>query len=536
MINQLQYTPVNSRNPDTVSNSVTPATILSSTYHKTSEFDNHSSFGLASQADGTLLTPDSATQSPESQGVAKFPTTYPTPPSCSAPLLHETSGHTRMYGQWSSSFDLNAPSSQASSPMTTQPSVGGEFLPTYDHDHGGRRTPGPPEQHYMGHFGVSDPHSMSQAGPPYYVGLPALDHHGGHPSMMRDEPSSIPNGRSIGRGGVTESLLSQPSHPYGDARRNSLTDPNHANRPINGSPRSGSVTRGGRVRKTARGKRRESGTGKGGSHDADLVGEHMNCLGQEVPPTLKPTCPDEERCIFESRWRHRKDKGQDMWDGIQKDYQQHFNRPPPVKETLQMKFKRARSKYIEWLPEDVDKLRAAWKELEDERYEMLLHRFLKKGGSRNMLLNATDIEFKVVQDLKLEEGLYMPSFQQGGEMNIRRRHKANPPKKRSSGRSTATPQQNTVVKMEADGDTNMGSHDEDEILNQVQDARRDYDRFSDGGNSGNSGNVHQHSLGRWGPGVSMVPTTMWDNRPSVNMSPMPEHLLGHSGGQGVHRR
>jgi hypothetical protein len=40
MINQLQYTPVNSRNPDTVSNSVAPATILSSTYHKTSEFDN----------------------------------------------------------------------------------------------------------------------------------------------------------------------------------------------------------------------------------------------------------------------------------------------------------------------------------------------------------------------------------------------------------------------------------------------------------------------------------------------------------------
>jgi hypothetical protein len=42
-----------------------------------------------------------------------------------------------------------------------------------------------------------------------------------------------------------------------------------------------------------------------------------------------------------------------MWDGIQKDYQQRFGRPPPVKETLQMKFKRARSKYIEWLPEDV---------------------------------------------------------------------------------------------------------------------------------------------------------------------------------------
>ena len=114
--------------------------------------------------------------------------------------------------------------------------------------------------------------------------------------------------------------------------------------------------------------------------------------------------------------------------------------------------------------------------MEDERYETLLHKFLKKGGSRNMLLNATDIEFKVVNDLKLEEGLYMPSFRELENMDIRRRQKANPPKKRSSGRSAAQTQQSVAVKMEPDEDTTMSSPREDEIIKQVQEARPDYDR------------------------------------------------------------
>lgn len=71
-----------------------------------------------------------------------------------------------------------------------------------------------------------------------------------------------------------------------------------------------------------------------------------------MPPRLKSTCPEEERCIFESRWRHRHQRGQDMWDSIQEDFTKRFNKSHG-KEMLQMKFKRARSKYIEWLPRDV---------------------------------------------------------------------------------------------------------------------------------------------------------------------------------------
>lgn len=148
-----------------------------------------------------------------------------------------------------------------------------------------------------------------------------------------------------------------------------------------------------------------------------------------------------------------------------------------------------------------------------------------------MLLNATDIEFKVVQDLKLEEGLYMPSLRETENMDVRRRHKVNPPKKRSSARSTAQTQEAMVVKIEPDEDTAMGSHDEDEIIKQVQEARRDYDKFSDAGHEING----QHVAGRWGPGVGMMGSAIWDSRQSVTMPPMTDQLLAHAG-PGVHRR
>lgn len=84
----------------------------------------------------------------------------------------------------------------------------------------------------------------------------------------------------------------------------------------------------------------------------DPAEEHKNCVGREEPPHLKDTCPPEERCIFESRWRNRHKKGQDMWDSIQADFHEQFSKTHG-KEMLQMKFKRARSKYYVWLPEDV---------------------------------------------------------------------------------------------------------------------------------------------------------------------------------------
>ncbi|EQL01084.1 hypothetical protein OCS_03206 [Ophiocordyceps sinensis CO18] len=227
-----------------------------------------------------------------------------------------------------------------------------------------------------------------------------------------------------------------------------------------GSPRRRAVPCSNRVKKP-RSSRRQSASLR--SHpQADPSEEHKNCLGDEVPPSLKSTCPDEERCIFDSRWRHRHQRGQDMWDSIQSDFGKRFNKTHG-KEMLQMKFKRARSKYIEWLPKDEELLREAWKRMERDRYQTLLETFIEMGGSRNMRLNASDIEVKVVNDMKLEEHMYMENFR---EMEIRRRRKV-PAKKRQNGHhDDLTTAEDLMV-----SDPRVATHNDDDVINQVHNRR-----------------------------------------------------------------
>ena len=67
--------------------------------------------------------------------------------------------------------------------------------------------------------------------------------------------------------------------------------------------------------------------------------------------------------------------------------------------------------------------------VEKERYQYILERFHEMGGSRNMLLSASDIEIKIVNELKWEEAMYID----GHDDCIRRRRKTIV-KKRSTGR------------------------------------------------------------------------------------------------------
>jgi hypothetical protein len=233
--------------------------------------------------------------------------------------------------------------------MTSQaPVAGGEFLhANYVHD--GRRTPGPPEP-YMGAFGVSngpEPQPMSN---PYYVNMGPPVEHQDH-IMIRDN-HHIPMGIHH-REMAPAPLLGEP-HPPQYRRRSPEETGLHGlssdvPRSMTGSPRRRSALHApGRVKKRTT---KRSGASRSAAAE-EPVDEHKNCFGEEVPPTLKSTCPDEERCIFESRWEHRNQKGQDMWESIQSDYKNRFQKCPG-KEMLQMKFKRGRSKYIEWLPRDV---------------------------------------------------------------------------------------------------------------------------------------------------------------------------------------
>lgn len=69
-------------------------------------------------------------------------------------------------------------------------------------------------------------------------------------------------------------------------------------------------------------------------------------------------------------------------------------------------------------------------QVERSRYKIMLEAFLEMGGSRNMLLSPSDIEIKVVNDLKLDEGVYVESF---GDAYVRRRQKPSSVQKQPVG-------------------------------------------------------------------------------------------------------
>lgn len=137
-------------------------------------------------------------------------------------------------------------------------------------------------------------------------------------------------------------------------------------------------------------------------------------------------------------------------------------------------------------------LRQAWIRLEKERYRYLVEIFHEMGGSRNMLLSASDVEVKVVTDLRLEDGLYMDSIQ---DPEIRPRRKV-VSKKRPSNRGY-----NDDMPL-GDKMMSMGSHGmlmEDDVINQVH-GRRDA-QWEDDSSS--------HS--------DMMDVNMWDSGVSIKM-------------------
>ncbi|PFH56547.1 hypothetical protein XA68_16340 [Ophiocordyceps unilateralis] len=453
------------------------------------------SLNLPTQYDSNLLTPISATSSPPLQQIRGklMGGQYPQPPGSPQTQEPTPPGSSRMYHHWNQQFDINAQQSSTSSPIGTPGHVAPDMYAMMDD----RRTPAPSEP-YLGNFGVSepDPQQMANAGPPYFI---MGDMHNPHPMMMRDGPSLAAdaqhrtlhsNASMLGNHVPTVRPPIRRASP--DALGSRGGRPPMELHPTVESPRRRPVSGPSRIKKSKT-PRRQSATFRGHSQ-TDPAEEHKNCHGEEVPPTLKSTCPDEERCIFDSRWHHRHQRGQDMWDSIQSDFSKRFNKVHG-KEMLQMKFKRARSKYIEWLPKDEEILREAWKRMERDRYQTLLEIFLEMKGSRNMRLNASDIEVKVVNDMKLEEHLYMENYR---DLEIRRRRKV-PAKKRQNGPHDDAADDLLVP----DGRV---THNDDEVINQVH-SRRDL---------------------RWDTDSSaqseVVDMPVWDNRAPMKMEAPPSAL------------
>ncbi|KAL7939492.1 hypothetical protein V8C35DRAFT_286806 [Trichoderma chlorosporum] len=463
-----------------------------SAYPEVTPFSTVSSFNIPAPCDSSLLTPISTTSSPPLHQIRKLASQYPPPPSTPYTQVPTPPGSSKMYHQpWSNQFDMHNQNAQSGSPLNSQVQMASEFYMPED-----RRTPNPPTEPYFGSFSVSegtDSQSIHHQGPPsYYVPLEMSNQN----SMMIREARHLPMESHARDGPHPSSLLAQPrSSQFPSVRRASTDDRSYTSRAdtlrrsSSGSPRRRSATQGStRVKKSRSSKR----GGASLRNQADPGEEHKNCFGQEVPPPIKKGCPEEERCIFESRWRHRDKRGQDMWDSIQADFERRFGKKHG-KEMLQMKFKRGRSKFYDWLDEDVKILQAAFKRYEKERYQTILNLFHEMGGSRNMLLSASDIEIKIVNDLKWEEAIYFDN-----DEFIRRRRRTIV-KKRSTGRG------------EPGGDVVVGDdmlqisqtpHNEEEVINQVYAARRD--RWDEDVASVNS---------------EMMDSHLWENRAPMKMEP-----------------
>ncbi|KOS18440.1 hypothetical protein ESCO_000539 [Escovopsis weberi] len=258
------------------------------------------------------------------------------------------------------------------------------------------------------------------------------------------------------------------------------------------------------------------GRGPRSNSQLDPADDHKNCYGQEIPPTLKSTCPEEERCIFESRWRHRHKRGQDMWDSIQADFYKKFGKQHG-KEMLQMKFKRGRAKYLQWPDRDDQLVREAFRKLEKNRYQLILNYFLEMGGSRNMLLSASDIEIKVVNDLKLEDNIYVEA---GDGLDVRRRRKV-PMKKRPGAGSGSRAGDGSGA--DVHDMLNVMSHSsltEDDVINQVYERR---DRWDEGPSSPPLGGVNGNGVNGGTGGGEMLDVQLWESR--APMKSEPTHLM-----------
>ena len=248
------------------------------------------------------------------------------------------------------------PHTTSSMPSAAAVTEAHDFLSGAAYLTGDRRpTPGPPEHAYTGAYGVSQgaDHGLHQSNTPYYLNVGPMD---GVEGMIcrTDNPMQMDPDRTLSRQQVSgASLLNHQPQGVNERIPANTMMPNssqEASASTNGARRRATSSR---VRKTKSGGRKsQSVTSPLGNDHSISTEEHKNCLGIEEPPRLKVTCPAEEREIFESRWRHRHKKGHDMWESIQADFENKFGKHPG-KESLQMKFKRGRSKFYEWLPEDV---------------------------------------------------------------------------------------------------------------------------------------------------------------------------------------
>ncbi|KAI9899047.1 hypothetical protein N3K66_005508 [Trichothecium roseum] len=381
-----------------------------------------SSYPLPTTCDSSALTPDSYSESPEYHHPPELTARYPPPPDTPQQIPTPPGSATMYPHQWPS---------QAGSPMPqgTNAAQGYADQDAYMSDDRREASVLPPGT-YFGHFSVSGGSDSGFYPPPTMHQQHHQQHHHPHhnPHHLEGHPMSL-DSHADHQGSVqTMSNHSRaPMHSYPSPRLGSVegcsAPPGDAAQSANSSPKRRIVQHPKSKKKAAkRSSAAPSSSARGVSTGSDQDVEHTNCLGEFGPPHLLEDTPEQIRHIFELRWNHRDKKGQDMWESIAQDYAKKYpSHAKQSKEMLQMKYKRGRPKHIKWLARDEQLLEQAYAAVEGDRHESILKKFYELGGSRNMQLSASDIEIKLVNDLKLEESVY---FEIRPGLNIRRRHKA----------------------------------------------------------------------------------------------------------------
>ncbi|KAG6007447.1 hypothetical protein E4U21_006036 [Claviceps maximensis] len=238
--------------------------------------------------------------------------------------------------------------------------------------------------------GLSQTDPSTRASSPYYAGLmsqqPPYSHEAHHSIHM---PMPMHTHMLPQSGGFLGATMSEPV--LQDASRSPLHQfdgscSSPPDEPIKEEPNSNlppQATRASR-RRNFKGTARKPKATK-----SQLPENWVNCHGDMTLPTLKSGCPEEFRLIWELQWKYDSLKGKRMWENTQRDFKKITGKDLH-RATLQMRYRRARIKWIQWEELDKQYLRQAYMAQQGNNYAMVLKEFLKLGGSRNMALNAED--------------------------------------------------------------------------------------------------------------------------------------------------
>ncbi|KAF9875805.1 hypothetical protein CkaCkLH20_06737 [Colletotrichum karsti] len=394
-------------------------------------------FSQPQQAEPHLLTPVSGVSSPSIQDTAKMMQHHP---STTAPMYQSSPAN------WSNTFDMSAPHSQAPSPLPAMQTAESHFeqnyIPIKDEM---PEAPAP----YFGSYGVSEQHESDQGslspqmhntfypmttGASIFEPSPMMT--GPDLAMAHQHPFAPPHNFPLAAQAPV-----YPSNNFSDSRDKmrrrpsfGLPYPSQINRTAS-NPRD----RQPRVRRPARMRNRPDEPPKPATQSTPLPPTTDEQPGELI---IKPNCPPFERFLFERRHELETRKGEGMWKVIQGEFNEAFNTTSNI-ERLQMMVQRGRSQYLGWPTSEDERLKEALLWGEGQFFKMVYMKFRELGGGKAAHWGQGDIEARAVE-LGWASSQYEPSPMDPTK-NVRRRRKVNA--RRHSAAGNPTPE---AIQMTAD--------------------------------------------------------------------------------------